>query len=134
MVVIDHYLVYCIRKFNGEVTKDHKVIKIRKINKLEEGQFVTDVASVCWESVVAQTDDVDVLVKNWSDLFSMIIDKYAPRVQMRVSEKQWPWVNQDLKALTRNMDRMNMAALQRKSSILMESYRQLRNKVNAILS
>ena len=120
MALSDHYLVYCIRKFNGEVTKDHKVIKTRKMNKFEEGQFVTDVASVCWESVVAQTDDVDVLVKNWSALLSMIIDKYAPRVQMRVSEKYCPWANQDLKALIRPMDRMNMAALQRKSSILME--------------
>ena len=62
----DHCLVYCIRNFNGEITKDHKVIKTRKMNKFEEGQFLTDVASVCWESVVTQTDDVDILVKNWS--------------------------------------------------------------------
>ena len=31
--------------------------------------FLNDVASVCWESVVTQTDDVDILVKNWSALF-----------------------------------------------------------------
>ena len=37
MALSDHYLVYCIRKFNGEVTKDHKVIKTRKRNKFEEG-------------------------------------------------------------------------------------------------
>ena len=132
MALSDHYLVYCIRKFNGEVTKDHKVIKTRKMNKFEEGQFLTDVTSVFWESVVTQTDDIDILVKNWSALFSMIIDKHAPIMQMRVSEKYCPWINQELKALMRNRDRMKMVALKRKSSIMMESYRQLRNKVNTL--
>ena len=51
MALSDHYLVYCIHKFNGEVTKDNEVIKTRKMNKFEEGQFLTGVASVCWESV-----------------------------------------------------------------------------------
>ena len=69
MALSDHYLVYCLRKFNGEVTKDHKVIKTREMSKFEEGQFLNDVASVCWKSVVSQTDDVDILVKNWSALF-----------------------------------------------------------------
>lgn len=27
----DHYVVYCIRKFNGGVIKDHKMIKTRKM-------------------------------------------------------------------------------------------------------
>ena len=80
MALSDHYLVYCIRKFNGEVTKDHKIIKPRKMNNFEEGQSLTDVARICWVSVVTQTDDVDILVNYWSALFSMIIDKHAPIV------------------------------------------------------
>ena len=64
LALSDHYLVYCIRKFNGEVTKDHKVIKTRKMRKFEEGQFLTDVASVCWVSVVTQTDDVGMIIEN----------------------------------------------------------------------
>ena len=64
-VTKDHkVLVYCIRKFSGEVTKDHKVIKTRKMRKFEEGQFLTDVASVCWVSVVTQTDDVGMIIES----------------------------------------------------------------------
>ena len=132
MALSDHYLVYCIRKFNGAVTKDHKVIKTRKMNIFDEGQFLTDVASVCWERVVTQTDDVDIIVKNWSALFSWIIDKHAPILQMCVSEKYCPWINHDLKVLMRNRDRMKMVALKRKSSTMMDSYRQLRNRVNTL--
>ena len=51
-------------------------------------------------------------------------------MQLRISEKFFPWINQDLKALMRSSDRMKMVALKRKSSVMMESYRQLRNKVN----
>ena len=65
-------------------------------------------------------------------LFSMIIDKHAPIMQMRVSEKYCPWINKDLKALMRNRDRMKRVALKRKSSVMTEAYRQLRNKVNTM--
>ena len=89
------------------------------MNEFEEGQFLTDVASVCWESVATQTEDVDILVENWSALFSMTIDNHAPIMRMQVSEKYCPWINQDRRALMRNRDRMRMAALKRKSSIMM---------------
>ena len=64
MALSEHYLVYCIRKFNGAVIKDHKVIKTRKMNKFDEGHFLNDVSIVCWEKVVTQTDDIDILVRN----------------------------------------------------------------------
>ena len=62
----------------------------------------------------------------------MIIDKHAPILQMRESEKYCPWINQDLKAPIHNRDGMKRVALKRNSSIMMETYRQLRNKVNTI--
>ena len=76
------------------------------MNKCDEGQFLTDVASVCWESGVTQKNDEDILVKNWPALFSMIIDKHAPITQMRVCKKCCHWLNQELTALMRNSDRM----------------------------
>ena len=48
-------------------------MKTWKMNKFEEGQPLNDVASVCWGSVVTQTDDVDIPVKNWSALFSSLL-------------------------------------------------------------
>ena len=52
MNIVNSGVYQITRKFKGEVTKDHKVTKTRKMNKFEEGQFLTDVAIVCWESVV----------------------------------------------------------------------------------
>ena len=83
----DHYMVYCVRKQNGSITKGHKMIKTRKMNNFMEGEFLADVASVCWEHVVTLTDDINSLVNDWSAIFSALIYKHAPLREMRVSEK-----------------------------------------------
>ena len=43
----DHYMVYCIRKFNGAIEKGHKMIKTRKMKNFDKESFLGDVSSVC---------------------------------------------------------------------------------------
>ena len=126
----DHYMVYCIRKFNGTVDKDHKVIKTRKMKNFNEAAFLADVSGICWEQMLIETDDTNCLVNNWSNLFSLMIDKHAPITEMRVSEKYCPWIDRDLRDLMQTRDKLRKAASKRKSQFLMDSYRLVRNKVN----
>ena len=128
----DHFMVYCIRKFNGAVEKDHKRIQTRSMKKFKDEEFLSDVSSICWERVFQQTDDINTLVNDWSTLFSLIIEKHAPLKEMRVSEKYCPWIDKDLKGLMRARDRLKTTALKRKSPILMDAYRQARNRVNSL--
>ena len=87
----DHYLVYCIRRFNGAVEKGHKMIKTRKMKNFNKEAFLADVSGICWEQMLTETDDINTLVNYWSSLFSLIIEKHAPIiVEMRVSEKYCP--------------------------------------------
>ena len=51
---------------------------------------------------------------------------------MRVSDKYCPWVNADLRALIKSRDKLKLAASKNKSTLLMSSYRHLRNKVNSL--
>ena len=128
----DHYLVYCVCRFNGAVEKGHKMITTRKMKHVCKEAFLADVSGICWEQMLIQTDDIDVLVTKWSKLFSLIIEKHAPSTKMRVSEKYCPWIDHDLKKLMRTRDRLKKAAAKRKSSMLMDSYRHVRNKVNVL--
>ena len=125
-------MVYCIQKFNGAVEKDHKRIKTRNMKNFKEDEFLSDVSDICWERMFLQTDDTNTLVNAWSALFSSIIGKHAPLREMRVSEKYWPWIDKDLKGLMIARDRLKKAALKNKSPILMDSYRQIRNRVNSL--
>ena len=130
----DHYMVYCIRKFNGAVEKGHKMIKTRKMKNFDKEAFLADVSGICWEQMFSETDDINALVNYWSSFFSLIIDKHAPITEMRVSEKYCPWIDKDLKALMQTRDKLKKAASKRKSQFLMDSYRQVRNKVNTMNS
>ena len=128
----DHFLVYCIRKFNGAVEKGHKRIKPRSRKHFKEDEFLSDVSDICWEHFFQQIDYINKLVDDWSALFALIIEKHAPLREVRVSEKYCPWINKDLKSLMQTKDRLKKAALKSKSTVLMDSYRQARNKVNSV--
>ena len=115
----DHYMVYCIRKFNGAVEKDHKVVKTRKMKNFNEDAFLAaaswKVSGICWELLLTETDYINTLVNNWSNLFSLIIDKQAPITEMCVSEKYCPWIDKDLRDLMQTRDKLKKAASKRKS-------------------
>ena len=128
----DHFMVFCVRKFEGGVIKDHKTIKTRRMKNFNEQMFLNDVASINWIRALGQTDDINILVRNWSSLFSSVIEKHAPVQKMRVSDKYCPWVNADLRALIKSRDKLKLAASKNKSTLLMSSYRHLRNKVNSL--
>ena len=108
------------------------MIKTRKMNNFIEGEFLADVASVCWEHVVTVSDNITSLVNDWSAIFSALIEKHAPLREMRVSENYCPWIGRDLKNLMRTRDKLKRAAIKRESPILMDSYRQTRDRVNLL--
>ena len=70
-------MVFCIRKYNGAVEKDHKMIKTRKMKNFDELAFLSDVSGICWEGMLNETDDVNVLVNRWTNLFSLIVNRHA---------------------------------------------------------
>ena len=107
-----------------------RVIKTRKMKNFNEEAFLADVSGVCWEQMLTGPDDIDVLVSNWSNLFSLIIEKHARVTVMRVSDKYSPWIYKGLKKLMQTRDKLKKAAAKRNSQFLMDSYRQVRNKVN----
>ena len=128
----DHYMVYCIRKFNRAVEKGHKIIKTCKTKNFNDQAFLSDVAGINWEQMLNDTDDINELVNHWTNIFSLVIDKHAPLCEMRVSEKYCPWIDRDLRHLMRTRDKLKKSAVKGKSAPLLDSYRHVRNKVNAL--
>ena len=51
-----------------------------------------DVASIDWEQALGFSSDANLLVQQFSDVFSEVIEKHAPLRQIRVSEKYCPWI------------------------------------------
>ncbi len=128
----DHYLIYMVRKFNGSLHKQHKSILTRSMKNFDETQFLNDLLSVDWKSIVSNTDDISIVVENWSNMFSVILEKHAPMRNRRVSEKFSPWLTKEFRKLSASRDKLRKQAVRSKSEILQQAYRQLRNKVNKL--
>ena len=62
------------------------MVQTRSMKNFDKDAFLNDVAVICWEHSLNETDDVDILVAHWSSLFSSIIEKHAP-MSIRVSER-----------------------------------------------
>ena len=102
------------------------------MKKFNKKAFLADVAKVSWEGVVSVTNDIYSMVVTSSELFSSILEKHAPTRDIRVLDRNCPWVNADLKALMKSRDRLRKAAVSTKSDTLMRSYRGARNRVNSL--
>ena len=126
----DHYLVYCIRKFRGSSKKQHKNISTRSLKDFNKTEFLNDLLSVDWKGIVSNTHDINTIVEQWFRLFSLIQEKHAPIRNNRVSETFSPWLIKDFHTLSATRDRIRKLAVKSKSQILMQAYRQIRNRVN----
>ena len=69
-----------------------------------QNAFLSDVSNICWEYIVSKTDDVNYSVCEWTNLFSLTIEKHDPLNQIRVSKKCTLWINKELKTLMRTRD------------------------------
>ena len=130
--ISDNYLVYCVRKFRGASKRQHRNIITRQLKHFDQTEFINDLLFVDWKGIVSNGDDINLIVEQWTKMFSLILDKHAPVRNRRVSEKFSPWLTKGLKQLSATRDRLKKQAVRSKSKILMEAYRQTRNKVNKL--
>ena len=128
----DHYLVFCIRKFRGFIQRQPKLIRSRRMKNFVYESFLFDLGQIDWDGIVRNSGNVHDAVQQWSTTLSLVIEMHAPLQDMRVSNKYSPWLNSDFRKLSRQRDRIKTAAVKRKSTILMDAYKQLRNKANIL--
>ena len=100
------------------------------MKKFNEQAFLADGASICWDQIASQCTEIDLVVQEWSNEFSSIIERHAPMKKIRVSEKYCPWFNADLKRMIRGRDKLKKKAIKTGSPLLLSSYKHLRNQVN----
>ena len=71
------------------------------------------------------------MVQNWTNILSSVVEKDAPFIERRVSDKYTPWLNPEIKKMFRMRDKLKTEVIKSRSNILMETYKQVRNRTNA---
>ena len=131
----DHYLVYAIRKFRGNMPCNHKIIKTRKMKNFYEELFLNDLAAIDWQRILICSQYINEAVQNWTNILSLVVGKHAPLIERRVSDKSTPWLNPEIKKMFRTRDKLKTATVKsRLMDILMEAYKQVHNRTNAMKS
>ncbi len=101
-----------------------------EMKHLVSERFIDDLISTPWDQIASMPDDVNDALSEWTNNFSLILEKHAPLRQRMVTEKYFPWLTTEFKKVTHVRDKLKKTAVKTESEILMSAYRQVRNKVN----
>lgn len=114
----------------GSTKRQRKTISTRKLKNFNSDNFLSDLGQIDWDNIVSSSKDINEAVNKWSYLLSLVIEKHAPLTEFKVSDKYSPWLTKEFKALACTRDKLKSLAIKNNSSILMASYRHVRNRVN----
>ena len=124
--------MYAIRKFRGNIFNDHKYIKTRQMKNFNQDIFLIDLANINWHQVLYSSQNINEVVIKWTKLIALIIEKHAPLRERRVSDKFTPWLTSYIRCMFRTRDKLKAAAIKAKFAMVMEAYKRIRNKANAL--
>ena len=64
----------------------------RQLKHFDKTEFINDLLLFDWKGIVSNGDDINLIVEQWTKMFSLILDKHAPARNRRASEKLSPKV------------------------------------------
>ena len=108
--ISDHSLVYAYRKISlPPPTKGINNISYRKFKNFDAQSFRADIAVQPWDELMRMENTNRMWLK-WKSLFLEVCDKHAPIRIKRVRASRTPWINNDLKKIMYQRDRLKKIA------------------------
>ena len=102
--ISDHYLVYALLKL--KISKPPpSYVKVRSYKNYDSQCFVSDLERVPWNEVVL-VDDASDMVDRFNKRFLEVLDGHAPVKSVKVKHRHCPFVNEEIKVLMRDRDRL----------------------------
>ena len=102
--ISDHYLVYAFLKL--KISKPPpSYVKVRSYKNYDNQCFVSDLERVPWNEVLL-VDDASDMVDRFNKRFLEVLDGHAPVKSVKVKHRHCPFVNEEIKELMRNRDRL----------------------------
>ena len=129
--MVDHYLVYGIRKINvwrSFKSKKQKVIESRNMRKYNKAHFQNDIQQVEWETILSPYfDNTTDMATIFQEIFESILEIYAKLRRKRVQSEFAPWLTLSLKRSILERDKLKVQA--ENSPEIWSAYKRERNQV-----
>ena len=122
----DHNLVAIVRK--SKVPKvGPKVLFQRSLKSFCKNEFIGDINKIQWDKVCS-IKHVDKALELFTEMFLEVADKHAPIRKFTVRNRKAPWIDDQLKALMTQRDKMGKGI----NKTDWKSYCSLRNQVTKV--
>lgn len=128
--MVDHYLVYGIRKINAWRRKGNKqkIVESRNMKKYDKMLFRQDLQQIDWETILSPFNNDPVsMAATFQEIFESILNLHAPVRKKRVRSQFAPWLTASLKNLMMERDMLKQEA--EKYPEKWPAYKRLRNQV-----
>ena len=125
----DHSLVYALTKVSAHRLTP-KISRFRSFRTFDENSFLSDLASIDWDALLAAQDDVNLKWKTFKSLFLQLCDKHAPYITVRRKIKGSPWINTEYIETARERDFNKRKFNATKDPLYYEKFKCYRNRAN----
>ena len=89
---------FTVLENSGLPLKMHKTITSRQMKTFNQEDSLNCLFQIDWKGIVSQSDNINLVVEQWTPIFSLILEKNAPLTNRRVTD---PWVTKDLRQMYR---------------------------------
>ena len=124
-------MVYAIRKLHKK-KQVAKIITTRSFKRFKEEDFDKALKDVNWNGIVSHMNINDNW-QSWKSNFLSILNSHAPQKQIRVRDKSYPWITQDIRRLMTRRDKCLKKAIASKCNVIWLDNKRIRNEVNSVL-
>ena len=128
--ISDYDMVYMVRKQKLPKPKA-KTIEFRSTKNLDKNAFVCDLNEIPWDSAYV-FDNIDDTWQHLVNLYNQVLNKHAPMIQMKLRNKQLPWINTHILKQIRVRNRLYKKFRRVTSDINWNKYREQRNLVTKL--
>ena len=132
--MVDHYLIFAVRKINAKriLDKQVKLVETRSLRNYDKQLFLDELSAVDWDETLAPTnDDPDLMASIFNSVISSLLEVHAPLKRRKITSHHAPWITAEIKSLIKERD------LSKKRSendvSYWSDYKNLRNKVTSEL-
>ena len=129
--MVDHYMVYAIRKVNAwrlNTKHENKIVESRNMKNYDKTAFQQDLDAIDWESLLEPfSQDPCKMASVFQELFDAVLSLHAPIRKRKRKGEFAPWLNGGIRSLMTRRDKAKKDA--RRNPELWPLYKKLRNEV-----
>ena len=132
--MVDHYLIFAVRKLNAKrlLDKQVKIVETRSLRNYDKQLFLDELSAIDWNEMLARTNgDPDLMASVFNSVISSLLEVHAPLKRRKITSHHSPWITVEIKNLMKERDLAKKRS--EKDASYWSDYKKLRNKVTSEL-